>query len=220
MATEALALRPAGLDNDRFVRFQCGHSMEDIALDDGVTLAVVQASIETAARDDQIRKQRELVDLRMTAQIENEKIRKRTRNKFALEAEIALGLLLKGERTVVQKNKETGELSEFTYTDVDTVAVGLEHYRKSISLEEKPATGTVVNVQANTQNIIGGGMNGGRQMTFEERIQQIRQKQREAQAGLIPVPEEESEAIEPEVILGEAIVEERPPGIEDDQWAI
>lgn len=224
MATEALTVKSAGIDNDRFIRFQSGQSMEEIANDDKVALSDVQMSIESAARDDHIRKQRELVNLRMDAQIENERIRKRTRSKFSADADVALGKLLVGERTVVQKNKETGELSSFVYTDVDTIATGLEHYRKSISLEEKPAPapGMVVNVQSNTttQNIMGGGMgSNGKVMTFEERIQSIRQKQREAQSGIPDSEVAVDDSLEPEIIPGE-VVHERPPGTGDDPWEI
>jgi len=223
MATESLAVKSAGLDNDRYIRFQTGHSMEEIAKDDGVSFSEVQLSIESAAREDHVRRQRALIDLRMEAQIENEKIRKRTRIKFASEAETALGKLLIGERTVVQKNKETGELSLFSYTDVDTIALGLEHFRKSISLEEKPAPapGMVVNVQSNTtqNNILGGPMNGGKPMSFEERIQMIRQKQRESLTGMPPA-EELNDSSEPEILQGEVETVIERPGTGDDPWAI
>lgn len=216
MASEALAVKP-GLDHDRFIRFQSGQSMEEIAHDEGVALVDIQASIEKAIHHDQIRKNQQLMNLRMDAQIENEKIRAHTRKKFQPDAEVALGKLLVGERTVIQKNKETGELTQISYTDVDVIALGLEHYRKSISLEEKPAPapGTVVNVQSNTNttNIVSNG-NGGRPMTFEERIASIRRDQKTAHA----LPESEPES-EPEILEGE--VEPTPPaGAGDDPWAI
>lgn len=218
METAALTVKSAGLDNDRLIRFESGHSMEEIARDDHVSLAEVQSSIEIAARHEQIRKNHQLMNLRQDAQIENEKIRAHYRKKFHADAETALGKLLKGEKTVVQKNALTGELSEFTYTDVDTIALGLDHYRKSITLEEKPAPapGTVVNVQSNTNTTIVSSNGNGHSMTFEERIAAIRRDQKHAH-------EQRSIEPEPEILDGQVeseIIPSPPENAGDDPWAI
>ena len=216
MATEALAVKPtAGTDNDRLVRFQAGHTMDEIAKDDNVSLAEVQTSIETANHHEQIRKNQQLMTLRIDAQVENEKLRAHIRKKFHADVERALGLLLLGERTVVQTNKITGELSEFKYVDVDVLATGLEHFRKSTSLEEKPAPapGTIVNVQSNTNTTIVSSGGNGRPMTFEERIAAIRRDQQNAHA-VNNEPEIIEGTIEPDVIAVP------PADAGDDPWAI
>jgi hypothetical protein len=87
----------------------------------------------------------------------------------------ALDKLLDGKKIMVSRDKETGAFHMKEIDDPDVMATGLELYRKTVSLEEKPAQApTIVNVQQNQNN--SQQPPGG--WSFESILAKIREEQK------------------------------------------
>jgi len=206
--------KTGSLDLDRYQRHQIGKTFEEISAEDQTDIAVIEKSIESAAKQESGRMQREFIGLRIQAQIDNERTRKKARTRLEGKFLSAMDHLLTGERTAIEVNKESGEVTLKTYTDPDVLAVGVEQYRKAVTLEEKPqpAPGMVLNLQNNTINQ-GTPSSGGR--TFEERLLLIRQKQKQLGGGVV----ESEKSAEPEYIEAEIITDTNQEDSENP-WAI
>src|SRR5262245_28881258 len=72
--------------------------------------SVARAAVDTAEGGESARLQRQQAQLRYEAAIANEELRQKIRRTLQDKVIEALGILLKGEKTVVERNKETGEV--------------------------------------------------------------------------------------------------------------
>jgi hypothetical protein len=130
-----------------------GETEEEIAGKDGLAFEEVNRSIQAGERLEFARLLRQFLGLRYEASIHNEELRLRICRRLGNKMIEALRQLLTGERTLIERNRETGEVRFHKVVDPKILAMGLEQFRKVIGLEDKPAPAavTIVNAQP-TQN--------------------------------------------------------------------
>lgn len=217
------AMTTINRDLSRYYRFMAGESDSDIATRDNVTIEEVQKSIHLGEVQEEARQRSALMKLRYEAALANETLRKRARNKLEDKFLGGLGKLLKGQRVVVERDLATGKVTFHEYEDPDVIVKGVEQYRKTTSLEEKPVQvlhpSMTVNVQNNQAQPIGGrSFGGGSRETFEEKLRRIRQGQRDT-GDVIDGELQDSETVLPaveavqeaeEVLVGVAPSKPRP----------
>lgn len=169
-------------DLERFHRFQSGEDMVTIASRDGLSVDAIKTSVRRGWNMFEAEQQIKLKHLKYQAAIANEEIRSDVRERVKNDIVTAIQGLLKGERTIAEVSRATGEVTLHTYIDPEMVALGIEAARKTISLEEKPSVGgTVVNIQ---QNNMGDGGGGGGGASYEERLERIKLEQ----SGIVEIP--------------------------------
>ena len=214
-------------DLDRYMAFRDGKTIVDIAIDEENDPQEIRQSLIRGRAMFDIEQQMRLKDAKYEGAIENEKIRTAVRK--AVHEPIVDGLvtLLKGKRTVVEKNKITGEIRTHDVTDPEIIALGIEAARKTISLEEKPVPSqTVVNVQ---QNVAGGDQIAGMGVggtSYEERLERIRAIQEgkpipnhETTTEINPSPKSGTKKSSKIVDVEAREVKPDPEDLPGDKWA-
>lgn len=158
------------VDVKRYERFRAGESIDQIALSDNIDVDHALKSVRIGWQMFEAQQQIRLRELKYAATIENEEIRSELRNRVKEKLIAAVETLLDGERTVVEVNKITGEVTIHKFIDLEMVALGIEAARKAISLEEKPQPmQTMINIQNNAaENPIRT-----EGMSYEERMERI-----------------------------------------------
>jgi hypothetical protein len=165
-----------------YMRHTAGESIEDIAAADNTTVAKVQKMLQEGAAFEGARRAAKLQDLREQGALQNEELRGRLRDECAPLVLDAIIMLLRGKKKVVTTDSE-GHAKIEEIEDIAMITKGIELYRKTASLEEKPGTTTSIvmqnNIQQNnaTAHITAGG---GEVLDFESRIARIRKKQMES----------------------------------------
>lgn len=164
------------VDHDRYLRFAAGETFADIALKDGVLVDTVKNSVTNGRKMHEAEQIMELRDLKHRGAIGAERIRKRVREECDTLIVDGVVKLLKGKRTVASVRKSDGEIITEEFDDPDVISMGIEHARKIISLDEKPAQSqTFVNIQ-NNQNV-GDVPSTPNALSYEERLMRIRSAQ-------------------------------------------
>jgi len=167
----------------RYERFRAGKSFQEIADEENVSVETVRGSI----REEKVRRN---LELRERVEHENNRLRRRAQRLLENDFLSALKRLLQGQKEV-PFSVSGGDIVSRFIEDPKALMLGIEQYRKTVSLEEKPmqAPTTVVNVQQN---------NGPRAPDFEERMRRIRKQQEEsiAAAEAEKVVDVESEEVE------------------------
>ena len=175
-------------DIGRYMRHMAGESLEEIAMADNVKVSTVEQSVARGAQFESQHTVMEIQKLRDQGALKNEQFRQSLRDKFGSDVEEAIGKLIKGKNTVVQVDKETGAVTLKEYDDPKVIEAGVNIYRKTVSLEEKPQATTLIqnNIQQNnTQNVAAGP----EIFDFETQLAQIRRQQKEAHSmRVIDVP--------------------------------
>lgn len=166
----------------RYERFRTGESFEDIAVAENITEQTAITSVQKGQREVEMRTAFEIAEARQTAVYENEKQRGRLRKQLATHFEAAMKALLEGKRVITSIDKATGAILTQEILDPEILASGVEQYRKSISLEEKPVAQTQINIQQN--NTLNNGDGGGRGFDYETTLSNIRKSQKEAAPAL------------------------------------
>lgn len=190
-----------------------GLSVAEIAARDGITEKHAATSIAQGQKIAEMRFARELMHLRSESALDIEKQRKSIRKKLSGKVEAALATLLEGKRAIVEVDKITGKVTLHEITDPEILALGIEQFRKTTSMEEKPAAPTTVinNVQQNNTNT-----QNNTKYNFEDRVSQIRKQQRDVHhdspvIDIEAVPESDT-ATEPESAPPE------PAGSTEEPW--
>jgi hypothetical protein len=154
-----------------------GMSIVEIAKMDGVPPARIQESIKRGRGMYEAEQQIAYRDAKYESAIENEKFRKKLRQRIDTKLEEAIETLLTGRKIVVGIDPKTGEINTQEITDPETIALGVEAASKILALNEKPAS-TQVAINMNTQiNNNGDGPRGG-ELTYEDMIDRISERQR------------------------------------------
>ena len=112
------------------------------------------------------------LELRERVEHENNRLRRRAQRELENDFLSALKRLLQGQKEV-PFSVSGGEIVSRFIEDPKALMLGIEQYRKTVSLEEKPmqAPTTVVNVQQNNRPVAPD---------FEERMRRIRRLQKES----------------------------------------
>jgi len=171
----------------RYEMFVAGKSFQEIAKEENVSVETVRGSV----REEKVRRN---LELRERVEHENNQLRRRVQRKLANDYLAALKKLLQGQKEV-PFSVAGGEIVSRFIEDPKALMLGIEQYRKTVSLEEKPApshTTQILNVQQNNSSRPPDRM--------EERIAGIRKRQLEGhrRAGLIDVEPTEPETEEPD----------------------
>jgi hypothetical protein len=140
--------KPESVDKLRFQRYREGWEFESLAALEGVDVQTIQASVERASRREHMILQFRITELRQRGALANEMFRAQIRERYADKAAETLGKLLDGQREKVRVDKVTGKVTvEHVVDDPETMALALIEYKKTTSLEEKPAAASTVQVQ-------------------------------------------------------------------------
>lgn len=194
------------LDYKRYRRHAEGESISDIAAADGINRKLAQESVTRGQKMFEGEQLLKLKTMKYQGAIDNETIRTEVRRRIADKIAGKIEDLLSGQRPIVEINKITGEVTIKMVIDPEVVALGLEHARKTISLDEKPAAGqTVVNIQNNQTNVSEG--QAERESSYEERLQRIRSRQVSSRE-VIEVPAQEVRDTEPDSAVDAEFVPE------------
>ncbi len=167
----------------RYEMFIAGKTVQEIADEENVSVETVRGSI----REEKVRRN---LEVRERVEHENNRLRRRVQRNLEDDFFSALERLLKGQKEVPFSVTGGDVVSRFI-EDPKALMLGIEQYRKTVSLEEKPmqAPTTVVNVQQNNRPLAPD---------FEERIRRLRKEQEESikAAAADKVVDVESEEIE------------------------
>jgi hypothetical protein len=153
--TGLIATNNDSVDLDRYERYRGGETIQKIAVADHVQEPTARASIRAGEVIAERALMRKLGDKKLKGALKNEEIREEVRDKLGVKFLASLEKLLDGTRVVVQRNKDTGQITMHEIADPEIMAQGVEQFRKVTSLEEKPAAQTVVNVQQNNTQLSG-----------------------------------------------------------------
>lgn len=196
----SLAVKNHLTDLNRYLRFRAGETFADIAIIDNITPEAAKNSVSTGRRMYEAEQLIELRDLKHQSAIATERIRKKARERTETLILDGLETLLSGKRTIASIRKSDGEIIIQEITDPEVISLGLEHARKIISIDERPAQNqTYVNIQNNQQNI-NEGSQGPAAMSYEERLKRIRN----AQVGVTSTNEQ---ILEAEIIKSDVVAE-------------
>jgi len=167
----------------RYEMFRAGKTIQEIADEEDVSVETVRGSI----REEKVRRN---LELRERVEHENNRLRRRAQRELENDFLSALKRLLQGQKEV-PFSVSGGDIVSRFIEDPKALMLGIEQYRKTVSLEEKPmqAPTTVVNVQQN---------NGPMAPDFEERIRKIRKAQQESIDAAKKVVDVETEEVEEE----------------------
>jgi len=121
-----------------------GESELEMAEKDGISLEAVRCSIQEGQKREFDRLLSQFLGLQLEAAIDKEEIRKSIRNRLADKFGKALGTLLSGERNLPCRDRKTGKIRIRKFVDPKVLAVGLEQFRKTVSLVEQPAPMAVI----------------------------------------------------------------------------
>lgn len=186
-------------DRDRYDRFRAGVPVPDICIQDGISPEDALKSIRRGRLPVEAEQLLELRDLNHTSALAIARLKTKARIDHETLVLDGLEILLKGQRTAVSTDKD-GNILTKDYVDPDVISMGLEHARKIMNIDERPAqNSTIVNVQTNQQNNYGDTTSAPAAMTYEERLKRIRN----SQMGRAPVEPSEPDVIEAEVIHSE-----------------
>ena len=133
------------LDVLRLGRFKAGETLEEIAESSGVFPGTVAASVRRAQAREEMLVTFELIELWLKGALDNERLRKQVRKLFPQYLN-AIEILLSGRRTLIHTNEFTGEVVLVDIEDPDVLAMGLEQFRRSTSMEERPVGSPNANV--------------------------------------------------------------------------
>jgi len=160
-----------------------GQSFQEIAEEENISVETVRGSI----REEKMRRN---LELRERVEHENNRLRRRVQRKLEDDYLYALKKLLQGQKEV-PFSVSGGDIVSRFIEDPKALMLGIEQYRKTVSLEEKPtqAPTTVVNVQQNNRPVAED---------FEERIRRLRKQQEESIEAAKKVVDVESEEVEEE----------------------
>ncbi len=172
----------------RYEMFVAGKSFQEIADEENVSVETVRGSV----REEKVRRN---LALRERVEHENNRLRRRVQRELEDAFLSALKRLLQGQKEVPFSVAGGDVVSRFI-EDPKALMLGIEQYRKTVSLEEKPAPShstQILNVQQNSIRQPPERM--------EEIIARIRKRQLEAhrKAGLIDVEPIKTETKEPEL---------------------
>lgn len=201
---------------NRYLRFKAGESIIEIAQKDNLEIEIARLSIATGRKMYESEQILILRDLKYTSAIEGERIRTETRIRVAPQIIDGLELLLKGKRKHVSVRKSTGEFIFVEVDDPEMISMGIEHARKILSLDERPAQNqTVVNIQNNQQNITEGNQGGSTGLSYEERLKRIQnaQKRTVGENDVIDVTPET-----PVTPIATRLESEETPQSNDEEW--
>ena len=177
----SVAIQRVTRDAERYQLHCSGMTVEQIAITENVDPEAIMTSIKRARS---LHEAEQLIihrNLKSKGAIENEQLRTRARKENTERILSSLAKLLEGTRVVPEIDKGSGKVTFREFTDPEVISMGLEHARKIISLDERPAQSqTFVSIQNNQQNNMGeGGLPSHVATTYEERLLRIRN----AQAG-------------------------------------
>jgi len=165
----------------RYEMFIAGKSFQEIADEESVSVETVRGSI----REEKVRRN---LELRERVEHENNRLRRRAQRQLENDFISALKKLLQGQKEV-PFSVAGGDIVSRFIEDPKALMLGIEQYRKTVSLEEKPtqAPTTVVNVQQNNRPMAPD---------FEERIRRLRKEQEESIEAAKKVVDVEAEEVE------------------------
>ena len=126
-------------DEVAYHRVCLGETEQEIALKDGISVDEAKRSIQEGEKREFNRLLSQFLGLQLEAVIDKEELRRLIRKRFAHKFIKALGILLSGEKTLVCRDRKTGKIRLHKFVDPKVLAVGVEQYRKTVNLEEKPA---------------------------------------------------------------------------------
>lgn len=208
---------PSPSDVVRSQRFDKGATLEEIATEDGLDVRIAELSVRRGHKVEVMRMAHRINKLKLKAQLDNEELRDKIRSRLGDKLLQAIESMLEGQQVIVSKDKETGAILTETITNPKIQAVGVEQFRKAVSLEEKPAPPqTIVNVQQN--NSTPSASSEG--LDFESRLRAIRQKQRETAIKGEPAIEAEAHEVrdEPSADRQEGPESDAEKPSEDTKW--
>jgi len=128
----------------RYEMFVAGKSFQEIAEEENVSVETVRGSV----REEKVRRN---LALRERVEYENNRLRRRVQRELEDAFLSALKRLLQGQKEVPFSVAGGDVVSRFI-EDPKALMLGIEQYRKTVSLEEKPApshTTQILNVQQN-----------------------------------------------------------------------
>jgi hypothetical protein len=207
----SIAVAKFSKDRDRYDRFTAGEAIADIAVTDDITPEKAIMSVRQGGMMAEAEQMLELRGIKHASALAVEKLR--TKARIQNETRILDGLetLLKGKRTITSIDKETGQILTEVIDDPEVISMGLEHARKILSIDERPAPNqTIVSINNNQQNNFGESQ-GPKAETYEERLKRIRNRQL-SESRTEPV------VMEAEVIKAETIVTPEEPKPEQKDW--
>ncbi len=168
----------------RYEMFVAGKSFQEIADEENISLETVRGSI----REEKVRRN---LELRERVEHANNRLRRRVQRELEDAFLSALKRLLQGQKEV-PFSVAGGDIVSRFIEDPKALMLGIEQYRKTVSLEEKPAPShtTQIHVQQTNSSRPPDKM--------EEIIARIRKRQIEGhrKAGLIDVEPTKSETKE------------------------
>lgn len=210
----------ANVDLRRYLRFKDGETLLEIAEADNITPDAAKISLRIGRNMHEAGQLLVLRDLKYTGAIETEEIRAKVRASVSEKIVTAVDQLLTGERTVVETNLVTGQVTLHKIVDPEVVSMGITHARKIVSLDEKPAANqTTVNIQQNNNSGSGDGPVSVGGLSYEDRLRNIRLAQTSQRVidTEIPDDDKESEVIDVLQVSAHEPIEMAPEATEPDK---
>lgn len=133
---------------DLYHRYIAGETIEELSIAEGMEVKLVQRLIDDyrVTRRTQVAEQQR--EAREQINANNERMRKEIQEEHGPKFKVAIGKLLEGTTQVVVKDSD-GNQKVVDVVDHSAIAVGIDKYRKTASLEEKPAQVQITNLQQN-----------------------------------------------------------------------
>lgn len=175
------ARKSDALAHSRWMRHASGESPEEIADSDGVSVDTVMQSLKKGSDIENTRVTLRIMEMRGRRAIETEELRQQMQQEFAEKYKKALSHLLEGKAVVIERLAD-GTVNIKEYVDPKVLVAGMDQFRKSVSMDEKPAVPTTV-VNVNQQNNTQTNTLVDKKYDFETMLETIRAKQKAADPG-------------------------------------
>ena len=204
---------------DVYARFRKGATVEEIAAADGMAVEKVQQSLDHAMMRHEVDIKQRLRIERLEAQRANERLRKKARKKMGEKFLDAIDKLLDGKKVVFSRDTATGAILTETIDDMESLVAGIEAFRKTTSLEEKPMPTPTVALHVEQNNATGANGTvrfGG----LEESLARIRDRHRSQPHDADPDDDDEPIDVPASEVVpdAEVIPEPKAPDRVEGEW--
>ena len=191
---EDLSAAENTLAGKRYQRYRNGETIEQIAVADEVQEKTVRADILAYEKKFETLVQNAVMRERLDGELANEKLRKLIRDKLHIKVLKALEHMVTGNKKFVFFDQAKGKVITATAKDWNMMLAAVKEFQKLVSLEQKPAPSTIVQVNQTNTSIVGQGED------FEERIRRLRKEQEEsiAAAKVVDIESNPVEEVEEE----------------------
>lgn len=168
--------RPISKRREMYDKFVSGIDIEDIAESMNMTTMNAMNYIKAEEREISTTNQIRLRHLKEQTALANEEHRQKVQSRLTGKYDEAIEALLSGKKMVVETAKD-GTVTIHEFVDTDVVAAGVREFRKTVSMEERPAPPQTIIQNINQGNAVN--VTAGPKFDFESELKKIRKAQKE-----------------------------------------